>query len=75
MCLYICCTGNTVVIILSECKESEYSGGQFAPVGGLAYYITAPHHQVFQEQQMVLWQISWGAIGSGTGILIAVTII
>ncbi|KAK9907128.1 hypothetical protein M0R45_002374 [Rubus argutus] len=23
-------------------KESEYSGGQFIPVGGLAYYITAP---------------------------------
>ncbi|CAL1407610.1 unnamed protein product [Linum trigynum] len=34
--------GNFVVDLLGQWKQSEYSGGQFAPVGGLAYYITSP---------------------------------
>ena len=28
--------------LLGIWKESEYSAGQSVPVGGLAYYITAP---------------------------------
>ncbi|KAB1200023.1 Protein transport protein Sec61 subunit alpha [Morella rubra] len=34
--------GNFFVNLLGTWKESEYSGGQFIPVGGLAYYVTAP---------------------------------
>ncbi|KAJ8755701.1 hypothetical protein K2173_022677 [Erythroxylum novogranatense] len=34
-------SGNFFVDLLGKWKESEY-GGQSAPVGGLAYYITAP---------------------------------
>ncbi|KAK9904436.1 hypothetical protein M0R45_000661 [Rubus argutus] len=40
--LYRWCSGNFLVNLLGKWKESEYSGGQFIPVGGLAYYITAP---------------------------------
>lgn len=28
--------------LLGKWKETEYGGGQSIPVGGLAYYITAP---------------------------------
>ncbi|KAK8551452.1 hypothetical protein V6N13_119911 [Hibiscus sabdariffa] len=35
-------SGNFFVNLLGKWKESEYSGGQFIPVGGLAYYVTAP---------------------------------
>ncbi|KAF2305338.1 hypothetical protein GH714_004065 [Hevea brasiliensis] len=35
-------SGNFFVNLLGKWKESEYSGGQFVPVGGLAYYVTAP---------------------------------
>lgn len=35
-------SGNFLVNLLGKWKESEYSGGQYVPVGGLAYYITAP---------------------------------
>lgn len=35
-------SGNFIVNLLGKWKESEYSGGQYVPVGGLAYYITAP---------------------------------
>ncbi|KAJ6829091.1 protein transport protein Sec61 subunit alpha-like [Iris pallida] len=35
-------SGNFFVNLLGRWKESEYSGGQFIPVGGIAYYITAP---------------------------------
>lgn len=50
-CITICATiqllyrkysGNFFVNLLGKWKESEYSGGQFVPVGGLAYYVTAP---------------------------------
>lgn len=34
-------SGNFFVNLLGKWKESEYSG-QSVPVGGLAYYITAP---------------------------------
>ncbi|XP_065866871.1 uncharacterized protein [Euphorbia lathyris] len=34
--------GNFFVNLLGKWKESEYSGGQYVPVGGLAYYVTAP---------------------------------
>ncbi|VVA29358.1 PREDICTED: transport [Prunus dulcis] len=34
--------GNFFVNLLGKWQESEYSGGQFIPVGGLAYYVTAP---------------------------------
>ncbi|XP_010248479.1 PREDICTED: protein transport protein Sec61 subunit alpha-like [Nelumbo nucifera] len=40
--LYRRYSGNFFVNLLGKWKESEYSGGQFIPVGGLAYYITAP---------------------------------
>ncbi|KAK8984607.1 hypothetical protein V6N11_047828 [Hibiscus sabdariffa] len=40
--LYRMCSGNFFVNLLGKWKESEYSGGQFIPVGGLAYYVTAP---------------------------------
>jgi len=40
--LYRRFSGNFFVNLLGKWKESEYSGGQFVPVGGLAYYITAP---------------------------------
>ncbi|KAK9022812.1 hypothetical protein V6N11_003051 [Hibiscus sabdariffa] len=95
---------------ISQWKESEYSGGQFIPVGGLAYYVTAPARDVakqLEEQQMVMpghrdsnlqkelnryiptaaafggmcigaltvLADFMGAIGSGTGILLALTII
>ncbi|KAK9949617.1 hypothetical protein M0R45_005134 [Rubus argutus] len=40
--LYRWCSGNFLVNLLGKWKESECSGGQFIPVGGLAYYITAP---------------------------------
>lgn len=40
--LYRRYSGNFLVNLLGKWKESEYSGGQFVPVGGLAYYITAP---------------------------------
>ncbi|MCL7035721.1 hypothetical protein MKW94_004571 [Papaver nudicaule] len=33
---------NFLVNLLGKQKESEYSGGQFISVGGMAYYITAP---------------------------------
>ncbi|KAL5713898.1 Protein transport protein Sec61 subunit alpha [Ranunculus cassubicifolius] len=33
---------NILVKLLGTWKESEYSGGQFIPVGGIAYFITAP---------------------------------
>ncbi|KAF2314381.1 hypothetical protein GH714_025923 [Hevea brasiliensis] len=33
---------NFLVNLLGKWKESEYSNGQSVPVGGLAYYITAP---------------------------------
>ncbi|KAH7568730.1 hypothetical protein JRO89_XS06G0038200 [Xanthoceras sorbifolium] len=39
--LYRKYSGNFFVNLLGMWKESEYSG-QFVPVGGLAYYITAP---------------------------------
>lgn len=35
-------SGNFLVNLLGKWKESEYSGGQYIPVGGIAYYITAP---------------------------------
>ncbi|KAI3969672.1 hypothetical protein MKX01_020233 [Papaver californicum] len=35
-------TSNMPIILQSALKESEYSGGQFIPFGGIAYYITAP---------------------------------
>lgn len=40
--LYRRFSGNFFVNLLGKWKESEYSGGQFIPVGGIAYYITAP---------------------------------
>ncbi|KAK8692542.1 hypothetical protein V6N13_076000 [Hibiscus sabdariffa] len=40
--LYRKYSGNFLVNLLGKWKESEYSGGQFIPVGGLAYYVTAP---------------------------------
>lgn len=40
--LYRRFSGNFLVNLLGKWKESEYSGGQYIPVGGLAYYITAP---------------------------------
>ncbi|KAL5732276.1 Protein transport protein Sec61 subunit alpha [Ranunculus cassubicifolius] len=40
--LYRKYSGNFLVNLLGKWKESEYSGGQFIPVGGIAYYITAP---------------------------------
>ncbi|GLT54855.1 hypothetical protein SLA2020_280180 [Shorea laevis] len=40
--LYRKYSGNFLVNLLGKWKESEYSGGQFVPVGGLAYYVTAP---------------------------------
>ncbi|RVX15651.1 Protein transport protein Sec61 subunit alpha [Vitis vinifera] len=40
--LYRRYSGNFLVNLLGKWKESEYSGGQYIPVGGLAYYITAP---------------------------------
>ncbi|CAN0853584.1 Protein transport protein Sec61 subunit alpha [Linum grandiflorum] len=39
--LYRMYSGNFLVNLLGSWKESEYSGGQFIPVGGLAYYVTA----------------------------------
>ncbi|KAJ6840227.1 protein transport protein Sec61 subunit alpha-like [Iris pallida] len=33
---------NFFVSLLGRWKESEYSGGQFIPIGGITYYITAP---------------------------------
>ncbi|KAG2380374.1 Protein transport protein [Vigna angularis] len=35
-------SGNFFVDLLGKWKESEYGGGQSVPVGGIAYYITAP---------------------------------
>ncbi|GER24529.1 protein transport protein Sec61 subunit alpha [Striga asiatica] len=115
--------GNFLVNLLGKWQESEYSG-QSIPVGGLAYYVTAPSSlRIFRqrcgqaaqgkyrinssEQQMVMpghrdsnlqkelnryiptaaafggmcigaltvLADFMGAIGSGTGILLAVTII
>ncbi|XP_037494706.1 protein transport protein Sec61 subunit alpha [Jatropha curcas] len=40
--LYRRYSGNFLVNLLGKWKESEYSNGQSVPVGGLAYYITAP---------------------------------
>ncbi|XP_022723725.1 protein transport protein Sec61 subunit alpha-like isoform X2 [Durio zibethinus] len=40
--LYRRYSGNFFVNLLGKWKESEYSGGQFIPVGGLAYYVTPP---------------------------------
>ncbi|KAK8675594.1 hypothetical protein V6N13_033659 [Hibiscus sabdariffa] len=40
--LYSMYSGNFFVNLLGKWKESEYSGGQFIPVGGVAYYVTAP---------------------------------
>uniref|UniRef100_A0A2N9EGK6 Translocon Sec61/SecY plug domain-containing protein n=1 Tax=Fagus sylvatica TaxID=28930 RepID=A0A2N9EGK6_FAGSY len=40
--LYRKYSGNFLVNLLGKWKESEYSGGQYIPVGGLAYYVTAP---------------------------------
>ncbi|KAA3467780.1 protein transport protein Sec61 subunit alpha-like [Gossypium australe] len=40
--LYRRYSGNFFVNLLGKWKESEYSNGQSIPVGGLAYYITAP---------------------------------
>ncbi|KAF9590790.1 hypothetical protein IFM89_038382 [Coptis chinensis] len=40
--LYRKFSGNFLVNLLGKWKESEYSGGQFIPVGGIAYYITGP---------------------------------
>lgn len=39
--LYRRYSGNFLVNLLGKWKESEYSG-QSVPVGGIAYYITAP---------------------------------
>lgn len=39
--LYRKFSGNFLVNLLGKWKESEYSG-QSIPVGGLAYYVTAP---------------------------------
>ncbi|QHO34548.1 Protein transport protein subunit alpha [Arachis hypogaea] len=120
-------SGNFFVNLLGKWKESEYGGGQSIPVGGIAYYITAPSSlclvlqtwievsgssardvaKQLKEQQMVMpghresnlqkelnryiptaaafggmcigaltvLADFMGAIGSGTGILLAVTII
>nr|ACU23375.1 unknown [Glycine max] len=35
-------SGNFIVDLLGKWKESEYGGGQSVPVGGIAYYVTAP---------------------------------
>ncbi|EPS70408.1 sec61 transport protein [Genlisea aurea] len=43
--LYRRYSGNFLVNLLGKWKESEYSG-QSIPVGGLAYYITAPSRQL-----------------------------
>ncbi|KAF8413708.1 hypothetical protein HHK36_001700 [Tetracentron sinense] len=40
--LYKKYSGNFLVNLLGKWKESEYLGGQFVPIGGLAYYVTAP---------------------------------
>ncbi|XP_068638250.1 uncharacterized protein [Aristolochia californica] len=40
--LYRRFSGNFLVNLLGKWKESEYSGGQYMPVGGLVYYMTAP---------------------------------
>lgn len=40
--LYRSYSGNFLINLLGKWKESEYSGGQSIPVGGLAYYVTAP---------------------------------
>ncbi|KAK7829304.1 protein transport protein sec61 subunit alpha [Quercus suber] len=125
---------NLYFISQGKWKESEYSGGQYIPVGGLAYYVTAPasladmaanpfhalFYLVFMLSACALFSKTWieeqqtvmpghcdsnlqnelnryiptaaafggicigeltvladfiGAIGSGTGILLAVTII
>ncbi|KAL6314816.1 hypothetical protein AAG906_027167 [Vitis piasezkii] len=127
--LYRRYSGNFLVNLLGKWKESEYSGGQYIPVGGLAYYITAPSsladmaanpfhalfYLIFMLAACALFSKTWievsgssardvakqakslhthccslrgmcigaltvladfmGAIGSGTGILLAVTII
>lgn len=39
--LYRKFSGNFFVNLLGKWQESEYSGGS-VPVGGIAYYITAP---------------------------------
>jgi hypothetical protein len=36
------------VNLLGKWKESEYGGGHSIPVGGIAYYITAPSRYVIQ---------------------------
>ncbi|KAG1341923.1 protein transport protein Sec61 subunit alpha [Cocos nucifera] len=127
--LYRRYSGNFFVNLLGKWQKSEYSGGQYIPVGGLAYYVTAPSRsscaifsktwievsgssardvaKQLKEQQMVMPSHResnlqeelnryiptaaafggmcigastvvadfMGAIGSGTGILLAVTII
>ncbi|KAI3981678.1 hypothetical protein MKX01_020621 [Papaver californicum] len=40
--LYRRYSGNFLLNLLGKWKESEYSGDQFLPVSGIAYYITAP---------------------------------
>ncbi|PON95832.1 SecY/SEC61-alpha family [Trema orientale] len=40
--LYRNFSGNLFVDLLGKWKQSEYSGGQFIPVGGLSYYVSAP---------------------------------
>ncbi|KAK6230783.1 hypothetical protein QUC31_002301 [Theobroma cacao] len=40
--LYRWYSGNFFVNLLGQWKESEYGNGQSVPVGGLAYYVTAP---------------------------------
>ncbi|KAL0000344.1 hypothetical protein SO802_014125 [Lithocarpus litseifolius] len=132
--LYRKYSDNFIVNLLGKWKESEYSGGQYIPVCGLAYYVTAPasladmaanpfhalFYLVFMLSACALFSKTWieeqqtvmpghrdsnlqkelncyiptaaafggicigaltvladfmGAIGSGTGILLAVTII
>ncbi|KAK9150620.1 hypothetical protein Syun_008929 [Stephania yunnanensis] len=56
--LYRKFSGSFIVNLLGKWKESEYAAGQFTPVGGLAYYITAPSRiQLFTQQTFHSWQL------------------
>ncbi|KAL8103816.1 protein DEHYDRATION-INDUCED 19 homolog 6-like isoform X1 [Apium graveolens] len=46
--------GSFLVNLLGKWKESEYSG-QYVPVGGLAYYVTAPSSRTYLEIEVSWW--------------------
>lgn len=52
-------SGNFLVDLLGKWKESEYSG-QSVPVGGIAYYVTAPSRyetQLSDYQTNYFWMV------------------